>query len=96
MRTRKVLTVNQTFEILLKWVETRDWEQALNSVMPKRKFNTEGRRRGGGAGSSKDSESVVGDESAGGDVEAVDVAELEGEINDDTEEPIGSTVVIEP
>ncbi|KAI0774742.1 guanine-1-methyltransferase-domain-containing protein, partial [Trametes elegans] len=44
MRTRKVLTVNQTFEILLKWVETRDWEQALYSVMPKRKFNPNGRR----------------------------------------------------
>ncbi|KAI8982771.1 guanine-1-methyltransferase-domain-containing protein [Trametes punicea] len=56
MRTRKVLTVNQTFEILLKWVETRDWEQALYSVIPKRKFNAEGRRRGGG-GSSKGGQS---------------------------------------
>ncbi|TFK93636.1 hypothetical protein K466DRAFT_460837, partial [Polyporus arcularius HHB13444] len=45
MRTRKVLTVNQTFEILLTWVETRSWEQALYAVMPKRKFNAEGRRR---------------------------------------------------
>ncbi|KAI0758110.1 guanine-1-methyltransferase-domain-containing protein, partial [Fomes fomentarius] len=45
MRTRKVLTVNQTFEILLKWIETRDWEEALYGVMPKRKFNAEGRRR---------------------------------------------------
>lgn len=47
LKTRKVLTVNQTFEILLKWVETRDWEQALESVIPKRKFNTECRNRGG-------------------------------------------------
>jgi tRNA (guanine9-N1)-methyltransferase len=30
--------VNQVFEILLKWVETRDWEEALHSVIPKRKF----------------------------------------------------------
>ncbi|KAI1795072.1 guanine-1-methyltransferase-domain-containing protein [Ganoderma leucocontextum] len=104
MRTRKVLTVNQTFEILLKWIETRDWEQALHSVMPKRKFNAEGRRRGGGAASSKDGDSVIEDEGAdgeervlggGGDVEVVDVAALEGEIDDDKEEAGGSTVVME-
>ena len=26
------------FEILIKWVETRDWELSLYAVIPKRKF----------------------------------------------------------
>ncbi|CAK5268348.1 unnamed protein product [Mycena citricolor] len=38
LRTRKVLTVNQCFEILVQWVETRDWESAFYAVIPKRKF----------------------------------------------------------
>ncbi|KAL1679977.1 guanine-1-methyltransferase-domain-containing protein [Schizophyllum commune] len=47
MPTRKVLTVNQVVEIMCKWVETRDWEQALLAVMPKRKFNPNGRQQKG-------------------------------------------------
>ena len=38
-----MLTVNQVFEILIKWVETKDWEQSLYSVIPKRKFQLEGK-----------------------------------------------------
>ncbi|KAJ7639363.1 guanine-1-methyltransferase-domain-containing protein [Roridomyces roridus] len=38
LKTRKVLTVNQTFEILVHWVDTRDWESAFHTVIPKRKF----------------------------------------------------------
>ncbi|TRM67876.1 guanine-1-methyltransferase-domain-containing protein [Schizophyllum amplum] len=49
MPTRKVLTVNQVIEIMVKWVETRDWEKALLEVMPKRKFNPNGRQQKGGS-----------------------------------------------
>lgn len=93
MRTRKVLTVNQTFEILLKWIETRDWEVALYGVMPKRKFNAEGRRRGGGTASSKGGESVdegveeADDEAAPVDkeVQVIGVSTLEADLTHEEE-----------
>lgn len=45
MTSRKVLTVNQVFEILVHWTESRSWEEALYSVVPKRKFEQGGKRR---------------------------------------------------
>lgn len=42
MPSRKVLTVNQVFDILLEWVEHRDWEKAFYAVIPKRKFHEPG------------------------------------------------------
>ena len=38
MATRHVLTVNQVLEIMLRWLEVHDWEQAFMAVIPKRKF----------------------------------------------------------
>jgi len=47
--TRKVLTVNQVVEILLHWNQSRDWKEALYSVMPKRKFKRPENNREGKA-----------------------------------------------
>lgn len=38
MATRHVLTVNQVLEIMLRWLEIRDWEKAFLNVIPKRKL----------------------------------------------------------
>ncbi|OCH94524.1 hypothetical protein OBBRIDRAFT_769613 [Obba rivulosa] len=69
LKTRKVLTVNQTVEILLKWVETRDWEKALWAVIPRRKFNEQGRKGKRGAKSEDGEESA--DEEGEGEAEQV-------------------------
>ncbi|GJJ07214.1 hypothetical protein Clacol_001414 [Clathrus columnatus] len=51
MQGFRLLTIhrNQVFDILLEWVEHRDWEKALHAVMPKRKFNQTSKRKSASA-----------------------------------------------
>lgn len=37
MASRVVLTTNQVVEIMLKWLECRDWQEAFLQVIPARK-----------------------------------------------------------
>lgn len=37
MASRVVLTTNQVVEIMLKWLECRDWQEAFLKVIPARK-----------------------------------------------------------
>ncbi|BGP21187.1 tRNA (guanine-N1-)-methyltransferase [Rhodotorula toruloides] len=51
MQTRKVLTVNQVFEILVNWVDAGEkdgkegWGEALRKAMPERKFDPDARKK---------------------------------------------------
>ncbi|CAO3634365.1 unnamed protein product [Mucor fragilis] len=38
LASRKVLTVNQVFEIMVKWLDCRDWEKAFMEIIPERKL----------------------------------------------------------
>jgi tRNA (guanine9-N1)-methyltransferase len=51
------------FDILLHWVEERDWAKALYAVMPKRKFQ-QGSQGGGGSSVMDDQEEQEEDEDA--------------------------------
>ncbi|KAJ7246576.1 guanine-1-methyltransferase-domain-containing protein [Mycena haematopus] len=59
LRTRKVLTVNQAFEILVHWVDTRDWESAFHAVIPKRKFEESSKSKEKGQSAEKADNSKV-------------------------------------
>ncbi|KAJ1762838.1 tRNA (guanine(9)-N(1))-methyltransferase, partial [Coemansia sp. RSA 1591] len=79
MASRKVITVNQIFEILVKFVEAGDWKQAFLEVIPQRKFN-EG--KGGGA---KVVKGAVAEDAEDVDEDADENTD-EAEVSDDAED----------
>jgi len=65
--------IGKVFEILLRWVETRNWEEAFWAVIPKRKF--QGVERVRGKDDSSDDEEV-NDQDERGDVSNKETREL--------------------
>ncbi|KAF9583382.1 tRNA (guanine(9)-N(1))-methyltransferase [Lunasporangiospora selenospora] len=47
MSSRRVLTVNQVFEILIQFIDCGDWKEAFLKVIPQRKLEDKPRNRGG-------------------------------------------------
>jgi tRNA (guanine9-N1)-methyltransferase len=82
--TRKVLTVNQVLDILLNWVEHRDWKKALFDVIPQRKFEVVSKKARRGKKRIQDDEEK---ESNGEDEEMDEETPAKDEISHDTHLP---------
>lgn len=65
------MTVNQCYDVLLRWTETRDWEDSIRHVMPKRKL------KGGQGAESVDAECGENDAGSSNDIAYNEQSNLE-------------------
>ncbi|CAN6246274.1 unnamed protein product [Urochloa humidicola] len=85
MSSSQVLTVNQVFEIMLKFVETRDWKTAFFHVIPQRKRG-EAETGDDEAKISLDDDEDAGEGAANGNLSAEDLKMVMDDVNDDGDE----------
>ena len=80
MTSRFVLATNHVAEIMLRWLEYRDWGKAFLEVMPKRKGGVlkETGKRAENEGEGDDGAAAVGSEEAGGAEDGEDGVEEKG------------------
>ena len=83
----QVLTVNQVFEIMLKFVETRDWKTAFFHVIPQRKRGEAETGDDGDKGSLDDNDGAA-ERDADGDHSEEDLNKGFDEVDDDGDEEL--------
>jgi tRNA (guanine9-N1)-methyltransferase len=93
MTSRKVLATNHVVEIMLRWLENRDWARAFEEVIPKRKGGVlKGSESGkGGEGEEEDEEEGDEDGDGGNGVDEMHDQDADGS----TEFPAGQEAVVD-
>jgi len=90
MASRVVLTTNQVVEIMLKWLECRDWQEAFLNVIPQRKAPEARKEAGaktkaGGEDKCEEGEDCEGEGYEDSEGEGEDEAEQSDAVTKDTE-----------
>lgn len=86
MSSSQVLTVNQVFEIMLKFVETKDWKTAFFHVIPQRKRGEA--EAGDEAKASLDDDDDAAEGAADGDLSGEDLCKGFDEVDEDGDEEL--------